>query len=269
LTYNIVKEFDVPCNYVPHGIDPNEYIYFPNDVREINRKNLLAKKYNEDIFIVTWASRNIRRKNPSNIMEAFSIFHKKYKNSVLIMHTEPVDNDGTDLWRVHRDLFKDINIIFSTQKQPTQYLNALFNASDVVMSYSSAEGFGLTTCESLMSGTPIIVGLTGGLQDQINGLDGGYTGIGIETAAKTLVGSPPTPYIYEDHFNVDDYAYALESMYLLKKEHPEKIEELRKYCRKTAEEKFNIWNMVGGIDEGIQQCFESFKPRKPWKVFEA
>ena len=34
------------------------------------------------------------------------------------------------------------------------------------MNLASNEGFGLGTCESLMSGTPIIVNVTGGLQDQ-------------------------------------------------------------------------------------------------------
>ena len=34
------------------------------------------------------------------------------------------------------------------------------------MNMASNEGFGLGTCESLMAGTPIIVNVTGGLQDQ-------------------------------------------------------------------------------------------------------
>ena len=34
------------------------------------------------------------------------------------------------------------------------------------LTWHSNEGFGLGTCESLMAGTPIIVNVTGGLQDQ-------------------------------------------------------------------------------------------------------
>ena len=38
--------------------------------------------------------------------------------------------------------------------------------ADVTINMASNEGFGLGTCESLMCGTPIIVNVTGGLQDQ-------------------------------------------------------------------------------------------------------
>ena len=42
----------------------------------------------------------------------------------------------------------------------------LYNIADVTINIASNEGFGLGTCESLMCGTPIVVNVTGGLQDQ-------------------------------------------------------------------------------------------------------
>lgn len=268
-THNIVKSFGVPCNLALHGIDPNEYSVLPYNVREDNRKKFLGKKYDEDAFIAVWASRNIRRKNPSNIIQAFYNFQKSdkaYEKSYLIMHTDPIDHDGTDLYRVHRDCFPEASVIFSSKKMPPSYLNALFNAADCTISYSSAEGFGLTPCESMMCGTPIIVGLTGGLKDQIVGYDGKLTGIGIEPAAKTIAGSPPTPYIYEDHFNVDDFTDALKYMHNLAINKKEQYRSLREYCRINAEKKFNIFNMVSAIDEGITYCLNNFKPRLKWTM---
>ena len=41
-------------------------------------------------------------------------------------------------------------------------MNFLYNIADVTINIASNEGFGLATCESLMSGTPIIVNVTGG-----------------------------------------------------------------------------------------------------------
>jgi len=38
--------------------------------------------------------------------------------------------------------------------------------ADVTINVASNEGFGLATAESVMAGTPIIVTVTGGLQDQ-------------------------------------------------------------------------------------------------------
>ena len=60
----------------------------------------------------------------------------------------------------------DLNIIFSTNKLSSQHLNYLYNIADLTINLASNEGFGLGTCESLMSGTPIVVNVTGGLQDQ-------------------------------------------------------------------------------------------------------
>ena len=42
----------------------------------------------------------------------------------------------------------------------------LYNMADVTINIASNEGFGLGTAESLMAGVPIIVNVTGGLQDQ-------------------------------------------------------------------------------------------------------
>ena len=42
-------------------------------------------------------------------------------------------------------------------------MNLMYNMADVTVGISSNEGFGLSTAESLMAGTPIIVNVTGGL----------------------------------------------------------------------------------------------------------
>jgi len=644
LSHEIVKSMGVPCNLNLHGIDKNEYNVMSDEDREYNRKQLLKKEYKDDIFVVLWSSRNIKRKCPSNIMEGFHYFHQKNPNSILILHTDPIDNDGTDLFRVHRDLFNDDKILFSVGKHPTNYLNVLYNCADVTVNLSclppgskiieksgykniedikkgdvvlthkgrfrkvlktfsnynkndlmvkikpynfgeinltkdhpvlsinrkkllgkllnetndfdeslikwtnakdiekgdlvffpkmnseeirynniifnlndyctynnkkienerlfyfkdnkinqfikldndlayfmgrwigdgsgssisfnakygtdeilklakiahekfgcdyhiddiasgkckilsfcnfsqtifinfmdklcrdenknkkipdeilynrelsildscingiydsdgtrytnkknlkkitnssnilitqlqlalirlekkirisdnysgytkkisgkcilynqenicrtgkndngssrtwfknnyyvlsvkdveeydysgevfnlevdednsyttdsftvhnSNEGFGLTTCESLMCGTPIIAGLTGGLKDQLVGLDNIPTGIGIAPSSSNLAGSPPTPYIYEDFYNINDYVNALQFMYDMPKD---EMKKLRTHCRLTAESKFDLSNMINGIDEGIQWCFNNFEPRKRWTV---
>ena len=61
--------------------------------------------------------------------------------------------------------------MYSTQKVSAQELNYLYNVVDVTLGISSAEGFGLATAESLMAGTPILVNVTGGLQDQCGFVD--------------------------------------------------------------------------------------------------
>jgi glycosyltransferase involved in cell wall biosynthesis len=43
----------------------------------------------------------------------------------------------------------------------------MYNMADVTVNIASNEGFGLSGAESLMTGTPIINNVTGGLQDHM------------------------------------------------------------------------------------------------------
>jgi glycosyltransferase involved in cell wall biosynthesis len=91
---------------------------------------------------------------------------EKKNKCVLVLHTHPVDNDGTDLYALQKDLFPDVKVLFSDKKYPPQILNYLYNTADVTINLASNEGYGIATAESLMAGTPIIINVTGGLQDQ-------------------------------------------------------------------------------------------------------
>ena len=107
--------------------------------------------------------------------------------------------------------------MISDQKIPPDALAQMYNIADCTLNISDAEGFGLATLESLSSGVPIIVNMTGGLQEQVT--DGEeWFGIGIEPASKTIVGSQEVPYIYEDRLNKEDFLNALRTMYNMPKE---------------------------------------------------
>ena len=56
--------------------------------------------------------------------------------------------------------------MFIPERLDENDMNMLYNISDVTINIASNEGFGLGTAESLMAGTPIVVNVTGGLQDQ-------------------------------------------------------------------------------------------------------
>ena len=88
----------------------------------------------------------------------------------------------------------------------------MYNMSDCTLNISDAEGFGLATLESLSCQTPIIVNMTGGLQEQVtNGKE--WFGIGIEPASKAVIGSQQVPFIYEDRISKNDFIAALKKMY--------------------------------------------------------
>jgi glycosyltransferase involved in cell wall biosynthesis len=62
---------------------------------------------------------------------------------------------------------EDCNIVFTPGKLDPTAMNYLYNLADVQMLLTSNEGWGLSLTEALLTGTPIIANVTGGMQDQM------------------------------------------------------------------------------------------------------
>jgi glycosyltransferase involved in cell wall biosynthesis len=201
---------EIECHYIPHAIDPN--LFFPISEDEIKRaRKAHFPNIKDDTMIVFWNSRNARRKQPGAIIWWFKEFLDKVgKNkAILLMHTNPKDPNGPDLEAIIRELgLDDGRVLFSNQGVHPEHLRLMYNMADVTVSASDAEGFGLSTLESLNCGTPIIVPRTGGLQEQVtDGKD--VFGVMIEPAAQYVIGSQEVPYIYEDKISGEDFKQAL------------------------------------------------------------
>ena len=75
---------------------------------------------NKDSFVLFWINRNARRKRPGDLLWSFKIFldkiNKKYgkKDSILLLHTDPTDMEGPNLFAQAEALGIKDNIIFST-----------------------------------------------------------------------------------------------------------------------------------------------------------
>ncbi len=256
-THNIVKNVrkNVPTNdwnntYVPHGI--NEHNYYP--IRWSHKEYDEMMKFRGDMlssaekdFVVFWNNRNIRRKLPGDVILAYKLFcdmlpKEQADKCVLIMHTQPRDPNGTDLPAVVDAICPDYDVIFSEVKLDDKKLNFLYNIGDVQLNMASNEGFGLTTCEALMAGTPVSVNVTGGLQDQCGfkykgefltykdyswvhslhddkkwkdneDLTWGDWVKPVWPSNRSLQGSVPTPYIFDDRPRAEDFAGALKEWY--------------------------------------------------------
>ena len=162
-------------------------------------------------MVFFWNNRNARRKQSGYLIWCFKEFLDKvgHDKAILMMHTEPKDPHGQDLEAIIHELgLTSGEVIFSTTKLDIPTLGKVYNAVDCTVNISDAEGFGLATLESLSCGTPIIVNMTGGLQEQVtNGAD--WFGIGLTPSSKSVIGSQPVPYIYEDRLNQEDIVNAL------------------------------------------------------------
>ena len=88
------------------------------------------------------------------------------------MHTDVRDEHGQPLDYLLEHLgLTNGEVVFSVKKMPSEELANFYKLADCTVNIADAEGFGLATLESLSCGTPIVVTMTGGLQEQVT--DGG------------------------------------------------------------------------------------------------
>ena len=289
--------------YVPHGI--NEKYFYPitekEELLEMRKfKNqLIGNKPND--FILLYVNRNIRRKMVGDSLLAFQQFvnslpEEKRSRVTYVMHTQPVDQNGTDLPKLIEHLMPEVNVVFSHQKLGNKEMNYLYNIADVTMNLASNEGFGLGTCESLMAGTPIIVNVTGGMQDQcgfklrdklLNYRDYGAIkslhnwknwenneeltwGEWVKPVwpkTRSLMGSVPTPYIFDDRCDWEDAADRLKEWYEMDKDERRKCGIKGHYFVKSTDSNMSAKNMCRLFYEHMETAMEKFEPRKKFNIY--
>ena len=239
VTDDIVKTVapGVNSQYIPHAV--NSDIFKPiadeNLLTEF-KKAVFGDLYDPDKFIFFWNNRNARRKQSGSLIFWFKDFLDKvgHDKACLIMHTEVKDPNGQDLQEIVNHLgLTNGEVLFSQEKVDLRRLSMMYNIADCTVNISDAEGFGLATLESLSCATPIIVNMTGGLQEQIK--DGKKEfGIPLYPSSRAIIGSQNIPWIYEDRLNGDEVSVAFEKMFNLGKKQRQKMgENGRKHVMKN------------------------------------
>ena len=275
VTDDIVKKGapDVKSIYLPHSVDTNSFKkYDPEHVQKFAEKSF-GENYDPEKFVFFWNNRNARRKQSGALIFWFSKFLDRVgrDKACLVMHTEPKDQHGQDLEAIlkHLDLTSG-EVMFSQQKVDPETLAVMYNIADCTVNISDAEGFGLATLESLACETPIIVNMTGGLQEQVT--DGeNWFGIGLEPTSKSIIGSQDIPWIYEDRLSEEVVVDALEKMYNMTEEerkslgtagrnHVIKNYNFEDFCKKWDETLTMVYNEMGS--------WETRKNYKNWVLKE-
>jgi len=211
---------DVDASYIPHAVDSSVFTPLSFEEKYELRRRILPEE-DQDKFIVFWNNRNARRKQSGTLLWWWKEWLDKRgltEKAQLIMHTNPFDIHGQNLNMIAEELgMTNREVVFSTKKISLKGMPAFYIAADCTVNIADAEGFGLATLESLSCGTPIIVNMTGGLQEQIMGADGPF-GFPIYPTAKSIIGSQTVPYIYEDRVSKQSLFSALDKMYALSRE---------------------------------------------------
>ena len=270
VTDDIVKTVapDVKSTYLPHAV--NSEVFKPLDKKEVDEFAESSLPQVKDKFMFFWNNRNARRKQSGSLIFWFNDFLEKVgkDKACLVMHTNPKDPHGQDLNAIIAELgLTNGEVIFSTQAVDANILAMLYNRADCTLNISDAEGFGLATLESLSCGTPIIVNMTGGLQEQ--GTDGeNWFGIGLEPSSKAIIGSQDVPFIYEDRLNGDDVVEAMLKMFNMS---TEERESLSAQGRKHIEKNYNFSTLSNKWPLLLQEVHEemgSWESRKGYQAWE-
>ena len=293
------KEKNKIFKYVPHGLDSD--IYKPlknNDEGLVKFKNNF---FNKDIpeFTVFFNSRNIRRKQIPDTMLAFRAFldtlpKDKADKCKLVLHTEAVTDHGTDLYKVKDYFFNESYpnaIKFSHRKLSTEELNYLYNTADVQVLLTSNEGWGLTITEAILSGTPIIANTTGGMQDQMRFEDNnkewftptpdipsnhrgtfknhGEWAFPVYPTSRSIQGSPPTPYIFDDRCKWEDVTERLIEVYNLSPEERKNKGLKGREWAISDEAGFTSKHQANRVIEAFNELFDTWIPREKYDITNA
>jgi glycosyltransferase involved in cell wall biosynthesis len=283
--------------YVPHGINEKQFYSIKEEKETESLQSLKNDLFGdkEIDYVVFWNSRNIRRKAPGDVILSYRHFcdligKEKAKKCALIMHTQPVDNNGTDLYAVREAICDPeyVNVYFSSNKLNTQQMNQLYNIADVTMLISSNEGWGLSLTESMMAGTPIIANVTGGMQDQMRFVDengewytpskkvpsnhmGTYKEHGnwakpVFPSNISLVGSVPTPYIHDDRCDFREVAEAIKHWYDLGEEGRAQAGQAAREWVTSDESGMSARRMCENVIESMDTAFDNFVPRRSYDL---
>jgi glycosyltransferase involved in cell wall biosynthesis len=289
------KVKDKLIEYVPHGL--NHDVFKPIDSTDPEfvefKKQLFGGR--EFDFVLFFNSRNIRRKQIPDTLVAYKYFidslpEEKAKKCAFVLHTQVVDENGTDLGAVCEFLFDNnpkYNIIFSNRLLASEQMNYMYNASDVQILLTSNEGWGLSLTEALLAGKMLIANVTGGMQDQMrfvrdgkwmevdadfpsnhNGTykEHGEWALPVYPTNRSIQGSPTTPYIWDDRCTSEDAAARIKEAYEMSKE--------ERTQRGLAGREWAIGDEAGLTGEKMGQrviqnldtLFSTWKPRKNYEL---
>ena len=308
-TYGINKRIlskynyeDWQTQYVPHGVSEKKFYKIDKNDTKFGQ---FEQKFGLDKykFKVLYVNRNVRRKCPGDVAMSYKHMMDKLtpeqrKECCLIFHSAPVDENGTDMKAVCETLLPEYPVLFTYDNggpMNDEEINFLYNSSDVYINLASIEGFGLGSLEALTVGTPIVVNVTGGLQDQCGFMDVDPTGgafryldakdyIELKSNHRatyrnhgkwvkpvfpsniSLQGSPQTPYIFDDRCQYDDAGEALYAWYALGKDKREECGEMGRKWVKSDDAKMTAKHMSDSFIKNIDTCFKKWNPRERYTM---
>lgn len=137
-------------------------------------------------------------KQPLEVIQVFKDIKSEFPGLQLVLAGSMATDDPEGMLYWERSLRRagedpDIHILNNYHGVGNKEINAFQRGADVVLQYSSKEGFGLTVSEGMWKFQPMIGGRVGGIQDQIVDGESGFlvsTMEEVKNAVRELLGNP-------------------------------------------------------------------------------
>lgn len=136
--------------------------------KDISIGSLINEMKGKFVYLGVFQNHGVR-KRIERLLKAYSLLIKDNKQikdrTILHLHTSPIVTSpilsGINLIKIIEDLGIEENVMFSfganiSNSWSEEAMNILFNSSDVNISASSSEGFGIATIQSMACGLPNI-----------------------------------------------------------------------------------------------------------------
>lgn len=158
---------------VPHGNNPNHFYEIQDKQKVVDFRKEYFGEDQEELFVITNVNRNQPRKDIPTTIFAFIEARQRWKEMglsgrpFLYLHNNPKDPMGWDLRAIllQTDLvegkdYKLLDLDLANKGASVEMLNNIYNASDVYVTTTLGEGWGLTLTEAMATKTPIICPLS-------------------------------------------------------------------------------------------------------------
>lgn len=154
-------ELEEMLQIIPHGTNMDDFYPIEGDERKEIRHNLGVA---DDEFLILNVNRNQPRKDLSRTLHTFAEFKQSVPNSKLMLFCNPIDVGGNLHYRLKYYGLTEEDVIFPQMPTgrdgfkglPISAVNEAYAASDVVVSTTLGEGWGLSLTEAMACRRPVV-----------------------------------------------------------------------------------------------------------------
>ncbi len=179
-----------------HGVNPKIFKPLSDEENKAFRASFFEGAVKEETFLISVIARNQSRKDLPRTLKIFSDFIRRRPNSFLYLHCQETDAGGS--LKEYARNFPNLEYgknwgcpgkFEANQGFPIEAVNAIYNASDCILSTSLGEGFGFYNSEGMATKT-VVVGPNNTTTPELFGYDAKEDISDMETIYTKLRGVP-------------------------------------------------------------------------------